>query len=89
MKYRSRTAAIVTLVLMLISSGLCLAAERTIRLKDHINHEWSSELVNYDLVFEPGTCHISTMTLEGPAGPVAFQLSQDMDCLIGRSTRPL
>ena len=76
MKCRSRTAEIVALVLILASSRSCLAAERTIRLKDHINHEWSSELVNYDLVFEPGACHISTMTLEGPAGPVAFQLGQ-------------
>ena len=76
MKCRSGTAALVTLVLVLLSSGLGLAADRTIQIKDHINHEWSNELVNYDLVFEPGTCHISTMTLECPTGPVAFQLSQ-------------
>ena len=76
MKCRIRTAALVTLVVILISNGLCLATDRTIRLRDRINHEWSHELVNYDLVFEPGTCHISTMILEGPAGPVAFQLSQ-------------
>ena len=79
MKCRIRTAALVTLVVILISNGLCLATDRTIRLRDRINHEWSHELVNYDLVFEPGTCHISTMILEGPAGPVAFQLSPNKD----------
>ena len=53
-----------------------LAAEKTIRLKDHINHEWSNELVTYSLTFEPGTCHASSIALLGPDGPVPFQLSE-------------
>lgn len=74
-KYKIRTAAIFTLVLILVSGGFCSAAERTLRLKDHINREWSNELVNYELAFEPGTCHVSSLALEGPEGPVTFQLS--------------
>ena len=50
-------------------------AHLDIVLKDHINHEWSHELLSYDVTFDAGTCHLSTLELSGPEGALPVQLS--------------
>jgi len=50
-------------------------AHLDIVLKDHINHDWSNELVTYRLTFGPGECHKSFVELVGPQGSIPFQLS--------------
>ena len=71
------------LVLFFLAVTLCAPnqsngegeAHLDIVLKDHINHEWSNELLGYDVTFDPGTCHLSTLELTAPEGALPFQLS--------------
>ena len=56
-----------------LAAGSVVAGERIIRLRDHINHDWSGELLSYSLRFRPGECHPSTLELVGPDGPQACQ----------------
>ncbi|HJN14813.1 MAG TPA: hypothetical protein QGH10_04955, partial [Armatimonadota bacterium] len=73
---RLALAALVVIAVVALGQPASSAGERRIRLNDHINRQWSSELVSHLLVFDPGTCHQSSLTLSGPTGDVAFQLSE-------------
>jgi len=74
----NRTASLtfLTVAVAFLWVGPASAGEKVIRIKDHINHAWSNELLNYSLTFEPGQCHASTVKLLGPDGPVPCQLSE-------------
>jgi hypothetical protein len=64
-----------TLALTCVLAASAQETRKTLRLKDHINHAWSDELLTYTLTFEPGECHPSSVELEGPEGPLPCQLS--------------
>jgi len=60
------------LALALLACASAQAGTKTILLKDHINHAWSNELLTYRLEFAPGTCHPSSVRLDGPRASSAM-----------------
>ena len=63
---------------VIIMAGICLpvtAAELQIVLKEHVNRQWTNELLSYPFEAPEGACHPDSLSLQGPAGPKAMQLS--------------
>jgi len=57
------------------AAGASLGAEQKLVLQDHIKKQWSRELVTFDFQADSGQCHRDSVSLQGPKGPVACQLS--------------
>ncbi|MBL7222962.1 MAG: hypothetical protein ISS72_03830 [Candidatus Brocadiae bacterium] len=51
------------------------AGERQIILKEHVNRQWVNELLSYPFEAPEGACHVESVSLRGPDGPMAAQLS--------------
>jgi len=51
------------------------AGEHRIVLKDYVNRQWTNELLSYPFEAPQGTCHVDSVSLRGPDGPVPVQLS--------------
>jgi len=51
------------------------AGEHRFVLREHLNKKWSRDLVAFPFDANRGECHRDSLTLDGPDGPVAFQLS--------------
>jgi len=52
-----------------------IAGERQIVVRDQLNVKWTQELVTYPFEAAKGECHRDSVSITGPAGPVACQLS--------------
>ena len=61
---------------MLALGSALSAGEQEIVLQDHLEQKWSNELVTFPFEALKGQCHRDSVTLEGPSGPVACQLSE-------------
>lgn len=65
-------------VSMIISAGICqsaTAAEHRIVLKEHVNRQWTNELLSFPFEMPEGACHEDSLSLQGPSGLKAVQLS--------------
>jgi len=51
------------------------AGQQTFVLEDHINREWRRELVSFPVTFEKDICRADSLSLRGPNGAVACQLT--------------
>jgi len=65
------------LTVVVVSDAACvsLGAEQKLVLQDHIKKQWSRELVTYPFQADRGQCHRDSVTVTGPEGEVACQLS--------------
>jgi len=54
------------------------AGEYRIVLKERLNRQWTNELLSYPFEAPQGACHVDSVSLEGPAGPMPVQIS-DVD----------
>ena len=52
------------------------AAEHRIVLREHVNRQWTNELLSYPFEAAEGACHVASVGLRGPGGPVPVQLSE-------------
>lgn len=55
--------------------GRLQAGEQRIVLKEHVNRQWRNELISYSFEAPQGACHVDSIRLDGPQGPVPVQLS--------------
>jgi len=62
-------------IAILLFSNLSSAGERKLTLKEHLNREWTGEMLTYSLTFPRGECTANSVRLSGPDGPLACQLS--------------
>jgi len=44
-------------------------------LKEYVNRQWTNELLSYPFEAETGACHVESVRLDGPGGPVPVQVS--------------
>ncbi len=61
-----------------VMAGVCRpvpAGEHRIALKEHVNRQWTNELLSYPFEAPEGACHVESVSLRGPAGPQPVQLS--------------
>lgn len=79
----SRPGARLTLLGSLLVALLCLVGPRPARagakeivLAEHLNRRWEGQLVTYPLEAPKGQCVPGSVTLAGPNGPTAVQLSE-------------
>ena len=62
----------------IIVAGMCrpaMAGEHRIVLKEHVNRQWTNELLSYSFEAMEGACHVDSLSLRGPDGPQPVQLS--------------
>lgn len=75
MRLFSAVLASVGAVVIAGTSRPAAAGEHRIVLKEHVNRQWTSELLSYPLEAPEGACHVDSMSLHGPNGPQPVQLS--------------
>ena len=66
------------LVGVIIMAGVCrpaTAGEDQIALKEHVGRPWTNELLSYPFEALEGACHVDSVGLGGPEGPMPVQLS--------------
>jgi hypothetical protein len=51
------------------------AGEHQIALTEHVNRQWTNELLSYPFAAPEGDCHVDSVRLLGPDGPLPVQLS--------------
>lgn len=56
--------------------GSARALEREIVLREQLGADWKRELVGFPFEAEKGSCRRDTLSLSGPRGPVAVQLTE-------------
>ena len=75
---RGKAPGVVILIaaISLLRASMVRAGEQRIVLRDHVKQEWKNELLTYAFSATKGTCHPDSVTLAGPRGAAAVQLSQ-------------
>ncbi|MHC4401735.1 MAG: hypothetical protein ACYTG0_18850 [Planctomycetota bacterium] len=66
------------LVGVITTTGVCrpaTAGEHRIVLKEHVGRQWTHELLSYPFEVPEGACHVDSLSLRGPEGPMPVQLS--------------
>jgi hypothetical protein len=58
------------LILGLSLGEMSMAKEQQIVLREHLNKQWTNELLTYPFSAEKGACHERSITLMGPQGPM-------------------
>jgi hypothetical protein len=61
------------------------ADEQRIVLREHVNRQWTDELIGYPFAAPEGACNASSLRLSGPDGPAAVQLT-DVESWPGTGT---
>ena len=51
------------------------AGEHRIVLKEHVNRQWTNELLSDPFAAPKGACHVDSVSLRGPQGPKPVQFS--------------
>ena len=74
-KYQSGAWSGMVFVIMAVLGQETPATERVITLKEHLNRQWTHELVAYRHEFAKEECAPDGVRLKGPEGEVAVQLS--------------
>ena len=58
-----------------VTMGVAPAGEHEIVLKEHVSRQWTGELLSYPFAAPEGACHVDSVSLRGPNGPMPVQLS--------------
>jgi hypothetical protein len=61
--------------LLMLAAGTAPAGEQTFPLQEHLNREWTRELVSFPVEFPKGACHPQSVSLCGSKGSRHCQLT--------------
>jgi hypothetical protein len=53
----------------MLATGAAPAGEQTFVLQEHVNRDWTRELVSFPVEFPKGACHPQSASLRGPILP--------------------
>ncbi len=76
MPYRIVIWPLPLVVIWLSTVAAGWAGEQHIVLRDYLSQQWTRELLAYPFSAPEGACHVNSVTLTGPQGPVPVQLTE-------------